>query len=90
MDANQLSAYTAHRAGILLTGHINMERLYNGYAAFCQSRGETPESYEGIETQLAHEIYGIKLWWSAVQPHIGESILGTYVSTEIDRACQVA
>lgn len=87
MNANQLSAYTAHRAGIILTGHINMDRLYNGYAAFCHSLGETPEAYDAVELQLANEIYGIKLWWSGIAPHIGQSVLGTYVSNDIDIAC---
>ena len=87
MNANQISAYTAHRAGIILTGHINMDRLYNGYVGFCRARGETPETYEAVEPQLTLEIYGIKLWWSAIAPHIGESVLGTYVSNDIDVAC---
>ena len=90
MKDKQLSAYTAHRAGIILTGHINMDRLYNGYTAFCRSQGEIPEPYEAVEVQLSLEIYGIKLWWSGIAPHIGQSVLGTYVSTGIDLACQVA
>ena len=88
MDTNLLSAYNAHRAGIILTGQINLERLYNTYAAFCQSLGETPESYEAVEPQLVNEIYAIKLWWSAIAPHIGESVLGSYISNEINLACQ--
>ena len=88
MNPNQLSAYTAHRAGMILTGQIDMDRLYNDYVGLCRLRGETPEPYEAVEPQLTHEIYGIKLWWSAISPHIGMSIIGSYVSTDIDQACQ--
>ena len=88
MKPNQLSAYTAHRAGILITGKIDLNTLYNGYTAFCRSRGETPEPYEVVEKDLAHEIHSIKLWWSATEPHIVETIIGSFVSIDLDTACQ--
>lgn len=83
-----LSEYTAHRAGLISSKEINLPRLYNNYTAFCRSKGTEPDPYKDVEIYLVNDIYSIKLWWGAICPHINETIIGNYVSKELNEMCE--
>ena len=89
MNSDIFSQFLSHRSAILSTGQINLDRLYTNYTVFCESKGLTPEPYEKVETQLSHDIYATKLWWSGIAPHVGQSVLGVYVLAELNEACEV-
>lgn len=83
-----LSEFLAHRAGILITGKVNVSGLYNDYTRFCEQKGVEPEPREAIEQKLEHEIYSIKLWWGAFSPHITDTVIGNFISAEVNALCQ--
>ena len=88
MNTTLFAKWTAHRAGIILSGEITRPRLYNTYAAFCFSLDQNPDPYDAVKDHLANDIYSIKLWWGGVVPHIGQSVLGRYTTPEMDALCQ--
>ena len=62
------------RKGIVLCGNITEQQIYESYHRFAMKRDGFALSADAVRPKIHSEIWGIRLWWAAISPHMAQQV----------------